>query len=70
MRYFVHRALSLSLSRRICIAIIFWLLLVKILEYAVRREESFNVIGKITICLVEIYLELEYFAIVEISHNF
>lgn len=50
---------------------IFLLLLIKILEYALEREESsFNAIGKITIYLVEIYLEIEYFATVEILPNF
>jgi len=39
------------------------------LEYAFEREE-FNAIEKIAICLVEIYLEIEYFATVELLHNF
>jgi len=41
------------------------------LEYAFEREESpFNAIEKIAICLVEIHLEIEYFATVELLHNF
>ena len=49
----------------------FLLLLIKILEYALEREElQFNTIEKIAICLIDIYLETEYFATVELLQNF